>query len=650
MALEHYDTIRDNPSDATAITHIDTSKEVIDKVIQLNHYPKAWSIPTREKYLEAKVAIERIMECGEASPNEEILGVAPDATKQDKLAAWRTLGCLIHPYYARQRNAEAAFERLKDAVEKDLDEDDIAHVVNWDGEDDLSKDRFNKEDPNVPEPPERVTRIYNNATPSLRNLSADPDDGMISAEIEGFNADIMEGNLGEGVEEDTWTIPISFFEPHYRLANEAYDILDKDPTNEKATQELTQLKAVIDGKIQKDYFPKEWTIKTAEDYIKMGLLSKETNEKAERASEAAENAKTLFQKFEEQRAAADEATKADLESTEETAKAAVASAEAAAEKAKAEAARRCWSYAAAAAALETANGECTKAKEAEGAVNDALSKAVAAVEAAKNKTKAKAGRIEYPWTTMKIDDRERIVGYRMIGKIGRQVCVETEEDDGRIIRRLESASDVGLPEVQQYIKMTGHKNLAEDQSTWSMKDREDFKELLYVTTSQIKRKNTAANGKNPNAYCCVRFTKKGMNMLTVTSLGKVLGTVSANRQIKMACKRDGILPPWDAGWASHYHDEAKVEQDPEKARAKRDDQAKANSRDRSRQRSDEAPQRTPSPHSEAKASDLRSKVDKLESKVDDMAAKMSKLDDMNKRMEELAALLMSFGRERQSAK
>ncbi|KAK3935216.1 hypothetical protein QBC46DRAFT_413242 [Diplogelasinospora grovesii] len=314
MALEHYDTIRDNPSDATVTTHIDTLKE---------------SIPTQKKYLKAKVVIEQIMEYSEASLNEEILGVAPDATKQDKLAAWRTLGCLIHLDYAKQKNAEVAFKRLKDAAEIDLDKDDIAHVVNWDGEDDLNEDRMNKEDTNVPEPPERVTRIYKNATPSLRNLSADPNDGMVIADIKGFNADIIEENI-----------------------------------REKATQELTQLKAVIDGKIQKHYFPKEWTIRTAEDYIKMGLLSKETKEKAERASEAAENAKTLFQKFKEQRAAADEATKADLESTEETAKAAVASAEAAAEKAKAEAARTCWSYAAAAAALETANGECTKAREA----------------------------------------------------------------------------------------------------------------------------------------------------------------------------------------------------------------------------------------------------------------------------------------------
>ncbi|KAK3940950.1 hypothetical protein QBC46DRAFT_363717 [Diplogelasinospora grovesii] len=248
-----------------------------------------------------------------------------------------------------------------------MDKDNIAYVMNWDGEDDLNKDRIRPEDTDVLKPLKRVIRIYKNVTLSLKNLSADLNDRMVVTEIKGFNTDIIDGNLNVG-------ILVHFFVPHYRFANTAYDILNNDLINEKATQKLTHLKA-------KHHFPKE---------------------------------------------------------------------------------------------------------------DDALSKAVTAVAAAKNKTKAKAGRIEYPWTTMEIDNRERIV------------CVETKEEDGRIIRRLESALDVSLRE--------------------------------------IKRKNIAANDKNPDVYCYVRFIKKGMNMLTVTSLGKVLGPSSANREIKMACKRDGILP------------------------------------------------------------------------------------------------------------
>ncbi|KAM4056903.1 hypothetical protein HRG_003766 [Hirsutella rhossiliensis] len=72
----------------------------------------------------------------------------------------------------------------------------------------------------------------------------------------------------------------------------------------------------------------------------------------------------------------------------------------------------------------------------------------------------------------------------------------------------------------------------------------------------------------------LRFRKRGINILTATSLGRVLGTASANAQVGNICKRDGILPPWQAGHVSSFEDPAKVEKDPVRRRALKDFRAK----------------------------------------------------------------------------
>jgi len=154
----------------------------------------------------------------------------------------------------------------------------------------------------------------------------------------------------------------------------------------------------------------------------------------------------------------------------------------------------------------------------------------------------KAVRIKYPWQTMKTQHGELIIGLRRRGIIGHQVCVEAEESDGRIIRKLASGSEVGLLDVAKYKNMDGHKDLAEGQSKWSFEDREDFEELLFVTAT--KRKSIYGNNRDPGADCCVRFSTKGIHMLTVSSFCKVLGAKSAKREIEEVCDRDGILPPW----------------------------------------------------------------------------------------------------------
>ncbi|KAK0615138.1 hypothetical protein B0T17DRAFT_582996 [Bombardia bombarda] len=314
----------------------------------------------------------------------------------------------------------------------------------------------------VPAPPQRVTNIYQEATPALYRLGQDSSHPAILRQLGRLNTKISEANKIEKIEPGQWTIPISFFGPHYNEVSRRYSILRDDPTNETAREEIIKEKTLIDSFIQKNHFPKQWTILTPDDYLK--------------------------------------------------------------------------------------------------------NTAASAVRSSQNST-------EYPWTTAQAADGSLIVGVRKQGRFGTQVCIETQENDGRIIRRLESASEVGLLEVQRYWEMDGFKDLAQGQSQWSHKDRNDYDQLLWITKSQTKRKNIAANNKDPNADCCVKFHNKGIEILSVTSLTKVLGPSSARAEIEKVCKRDNILPPWKAGWVSEYSDPSKVEKDSARRRALRDAQA-----------------------------------------------------------------------------
>ncbi|KID60062.1 uncharacterized protein G6M90_00g030580 [Metarhizium brunneum] len=239
---------------------------------------------------------------------------------------------------------------------------------------------------------------------------------------------------------------------------------------------------------------------------------------------------------------------------------------------------------------------------------------------------ANPNRIDYPWPTAKAADGSLIIGVRQQGKWGTQVCVETTEEDGRLVRRLVSASNVGLLEVEHYKSMAGHKNLADGQSKWSDRDRGDFKELLWVTKSQIQLKNVAANKKDPPTDCCVEFHKKGIHILTVSSLNKVLGPASARAKIEKVCERDGTPTPWKAGWVSYYNDPAKVEKDPTRRRGMKDAQADElavlSRSDRRRSISDvERDQRV---------QDLESKVHDLTDTVSSLNKTVSVLADMFK--------------------
>ncbi|GKT83955.1 DnaJ domain-containing protein [Colletotrichum tofieldiae] len=413
---------------------------------------------------EVTVQIKRILGCSDTS-YAEILGVKPDSTENEKIAAWRHLGCLLHAKSTNHKDAAAAFEK---------------ELVSWNGDEkfpDPEEDTIMVEDA-IPVPPAYVTDIYDKATPTLYRLGQNPTDPIALKLLQDLNAKISESNAAEKktlgtdgaeISLDRWCIPLSFFGPHYNQVLEYYNILVNDRTNQPARNAIAKEKELIDSLIKRNHFPQDWTVETADEYLRI-------KDKATATAEALKRA-------------ADEAT------------------------------------------------------------------------------------IKYPWTTAEAADGSLIIGVRKQGRFGTQVCIETQEKDGRIIRRLESASEVGLLEVQKYWEMDGFNNLAEGQSQWSYKDRNDFEELLWVTKSQTKRKNIAANNKDPNADCCVKFHDKGIQILTVTSFNKVLGPSSARAEIEKVCRRDDISPPWKAGYVSQYCDRSKVEKDPVRRRALEDAQA-----------------------------------------------------------------------------
>lgn len=385
----------------------------------------------------------------------------------------------------------------------------IGEVDNWNGEDDLqaaddSEDQNDEESPAMdvdvfPEPPVRVTNLYEKATVLLRDLTNNQENPTALAKLKVINDTIVRDNKAqnaqtanesEHIPDQQWIVPIEFFTPHYKILSRTLATLQSNPEDEGAQKEFQATKDVINEEVRRKLFPAGWTIKGLEDCLK------NLESPGEGASPAAE------------------------EPTQQ--------------------------------APQSGEGAAVKSQP---------------------------KLIEYPWRTGEAADGSLIIGVRQQGRWGTQVCTERVED-GRFIRRLEAASDVGLLEVDDYKTIKGHKVLSEGQSAWSSKDRGDFIEVLWVTKSQIQRKNTAANSKDPPADCCVKFNRKGINILTVSSLSKVLGAASARAQIDKVCREDGIPPPWKAGWVSEYNDPAKVEKDPTRRRALKDVQAHTSSVER----------------------------------------------------------------------
>lgn len=406
--------------------------------------------------------------------------------------------------------------------------------MQWDGKDDLhnqGEDHKPVED-SLPMPPEWVRKIYESATPDIAAFQADSGDGMVQSKLDEFNEEIKQGKIKDGkteAEADIWEIPTSFFKPHYASASEAFEVLKGDPTNAEARNKVISVKTIIDAKIMACHLPEVWTIQAVGDNLKevqeYEAEHKKKDSKKQQAqgfAEEAKNAGLSAEAFvraldEKLQAARDEATKGNIETAKVKAAAEATKAKTATDREEAAARKALGSSVMAdvVEGFESARDACVVAKAAE----KAAGAVIAALEA--SLSTSKAGTVKYPWPTMETEDGHLIVGLRQRGRIGHKVCFEVEEADGRLVRKLVAGADAGLLDVARYKKLDGYKNLAEGQSQWTYKDREDFEELLFVTES--KRKSIYGNVRDPAADCCVKFRSKGIRMLIVSSLVRVLG-------------------------------------------------------------------------------------------------------------------------------
>lgn len=96
-----------------------------------------------------------------------------------------------------------------------IDDLEINEVYYWDGDENLETSEEDVDTPmsedEVPEPPERVTKIYQEATPSVRELGRDPSSKAASERLKSLNKEIMAANKDEGLPLIQWQILVSFF-------------------------------------------------------------------------------------------------------------------------------------------------------------------------------------------------------------------------------------------------------------------------------------------------------------------------------------------------------------------------------------------------------------------------------------------------------
>ncbi|KAB5515640.1 hypothetical protein GE09DRAFT_1294599 [Coniochaeta sp. 2T2.1] len=218
--------------------------------------------------------------------------------------------------------------------------------------------------------------------------------------------------------------------------------------------------------------------------------------------------------------------------------------------------------------------------------------------APRNGEVAPTARITYPWPTRKMDDGTLILGLRRRGKIGHQVCVEVE-DNGRITRMLKTGSEVGLLDVQLY------KGDSED----------DWKNLGKV--------------RDPNADCCVKFKKGGIQMGCVSKFVKLLGPTSAKQMIEKVCRRDGVAPPWEAEIVTQSNDPRTERR---RTRQSRIDKAVKTSAPQEAEVTEDPAVESSAPQDADGPEDLRNKVGKLETDMGDISTMVASLLDLVKRL------------------
>ncbi|KAJ9131701.1 hypothetical protein NKR19_g9492 [Coniochaeta hoffmannii] len=160
---------------------------------------------------------------------------------------------------------------------------------------------------------------------------------------------------------------------------------------------------------------------------------------------------------------------------------------------------------------------------------------------------------------------------------------------------------------------------------WSHENRSDLEELLWVATS--KRRRIHGNNRDPNADCCVKFRKGGIQIGCVSKFVKLLGPTSVKQMIEKVCLRDDVAPPWKAEIIDHSND---PRTEGRRTRQSRIDKAVKSSAPQEANVAED-PTVDSAPGQDANGpGDLRNKVGKLETEVGNISTVLTSLIDMVK--------------------
>jgi hypothetical protein len=436
----------------------------------------------------------------------------------------------------------------------------IDTVNSWTPED---EDERQKED-EVPEPPEAVKQVYQTATKSMEDLKLDPHDPMVHAAIEEFNNTIKQLRGGEPGDE-IWEIPVSFFQVHYDAANTASKDISRNPTGGVGAKDLTITKQLIDTKIERCYFPSQWSVSSTKEVAADAAPRQKIEhikDIVESTMKARKEAESLFKDFmTEVKAVPDKVTEADVQKMNAAvvkAKYAEAVANGVFQKAQSEnTGEEDQSLSTDLLAVKDAYDQATEAK-------DTLHTGLALLHKAK-KTVNATRPWDYPWYTQKTGHGDwTIVGTSRHGGNGHYVLVEsmaegTDHEGNRIpYQKWVSASEVGLACVDQYNDAPNRKNLAEDSKGFSIKDRKDFEKLLCVTDGRTKLHNSATGGKEVPSKCTIKFKTKGIAVLSASTFYRVVGETLGRALVRDLCKCLGFPAPWEREPVAIVYDPRKL--------------------------------------------------------------------------------------------
>lgn len=116
----------------------------------------------------------------------------------------------------------------------------------WDGEDDEDDNSDVAASDMSLEVTDHELRIYEQATPHIHTLRQDPGNQAAFQDI---------SLLNEKISSETLKIPVSFFQPHYKLFLEAQELFRTDPIDQEAKENMRKIKVMIDTKIRKSRLP-----------------------------------------------------------------------------------------------------------------------------------------------------------------------------------------------------------------------------------------------------------------------------------------------------------------------------------------------------------------------------------------------------------